>query len=103
MQAEDLRVREELGRLGELGEGYVPRMDVVPINNATRLTATDRAAGVAREACGQRWPRPASQPASDPVNGMNYWFGPTGNTLERSPRLLCYEFGKHVYVGGLRL
>jgi hypothetical protein len=37
MQAEDPRVRDELGASGELGEGYVPRMEVVPIKNTARL------------------------------------------------------------------
>jgi hypothetical protein len=37
MQAEDLRVRQEPGASGELGEGYVPRMEVGPIKNAARL------------------------------------------------------------------
>ena len=37
MQAEDLRVREELGASGERGEGYVPSMHVVSIKNAAGL------------------------------------------------------------------
>jgi hypothetical protein len=37
MRAEDLRVREELLQNGELGGGYVPRMEAVHRNNAQRL------------------------------------------------------------------
>jgi hypothetical protein len=37
MRAEDLRVREELLRNGELGHGYAPRMEAVHRQNAARL------------------------------------------------------------------
>jgi len=37
MRAEDLRVRQELLDSGELGSGYVPRMEAVHIRNAARL------------------------------------------------------------------
>ena len=37
MRAEDLRVREELLRSGELGEGYAPAMEAVHRKNAARL------------------------------------------------------------------
>ena len=37
MRAEDLRVREELLKSGELGEGYAPRMEEVHRRNAARL------------------------------------------------------------------
>jgi hypothetical protein len=37
MRAEDLRVREELLQNGELGGGYVPRMEAVHRKNAHRL------------------------------------------------------------------
>ena len=37
MRAEDLRVREELLQSGELGKGYVPRMEAVHRKNAARL------------------------------------------------------------------
>jgi len=37
MRAEDLRVREELMRSGELGGSYVPRMEAVHRKNAARL------------------------------------------------------------------
>ena len=39
MQAEDLRVREELAREGVLGDGYQPRMEEVHRRNAARLEA----------------------------------------------------------------
>jgi hypothetical protein len=39
MQAEDVRVREELAREGVLGEGYEPRMEEVHRRNAARLEA----------------------------------------------------------------
>jgi hypothetical protein len=39
MQAEDLRVREELAREGVLGDGYEPRMEEVHRHNAARLEA----------------------------------------------------------------
>jgi hypothetical protein len=39
MQAEDLRVREELAREGVLGDGYEPRMEKVHRHNAARLEA----------------------------------------------------------------
>jgi Family of unknown function (DUF6624) len=39
MQAEDLRVREELTKEGVLGEGYEPRMEAVHQRNAARLEA----------------------------------------------------------------
>ena len=37
MRAEDLRVREELLKSGELGNGYAPRMEAVHRKNASRL------------------------------------------------------------------
>lgn len=37
MAAEDRRVRQELLESGELGEGYVPRMEAVHQSNASRL------------------------------------------------------------------
>ena len=37
MRAEDMRVRQELAESGQLGDGYVPRMEAVHIANATRL------------------------------------------------------------------
>ncbi len=37
LRAEDLRVREELARSGELGKGHVPRMEAVHRANAARL------------------------------------------------------------------
>lgn len=37
MRAEDLRVREELLKTGELGQGYAPKMEAVHRNNAERL------------------------------------------------------------------
>jgi hypothetical protein len=37
MRAEDMRVRQELAEFGQLGDGYVPRMEAVHIANATRL------------------------------------------------------------------
>ena len=37
MRAEDLRVRDELLRSGELGQGYAPRMEAVHRRNASRL------------------------------------------------------------------
>lgn len=37
MRAEELRVREELLRTGELGQGYAPRMETVHRQNAARL------------------------------------------------------------------
>jgi len=37
MQAQDLRVREELAAEGVLGEGYEPRMEAVHKRNAARL------------------------------------------------------------------
>lgn len=37
MRAEDLRVRDELMKSGELGGAYVPRMEAVHRQNATRL------------------------------------------------------------------
>ena len=39
MQAEDVRVREELAKEGVLTEGYEPRMDAVHRRNAERLGA----------------------------------------------------------------
>lgn len=39
MEAEDLRVREELAGEGLLGEGYEPRMEAVHTRNAVRLEA----------------------------------------------------------------
>jgi hypothetical protein len=45
MAAEDLRVREELARSGELFEGYHPRMREVHERNATRLGAIMEAHG----------------------------------------------------------
>jgi len=39
MRAKDLRVREELLKTGELGEGYAPRMEAVHRQNAARLRA----------------------------------------------------------------
>jgi hypothetical protein len=39
MQAEDLRVRDELAREGTLGDGYEPRMERVHLDNAARLEA----------------------------------------------------------------
>lgn len=39
MQAEDLRVRDELAQEGALGEGYEPRMERVHLHNAERLEA----------------------------------------------------------------
>jgi len=37
MRAEDLRLRDELMQSGELGKGYVPRMEVAHRKNASRL------------------------------------------------------------------
>ena len=37
MRAEDLRVREERLKNGELGKGYAPRMEAVHRKNASRL------------------------------------------------------------------
>src|ERR1700741_3452477 len=37
MRAEDLGVRDELLRAGELGGAYVPRMEAVHVKNAERL------------------------------------------------------------------
>jgi hypothetical protein len=37
MRSEDMRVRQELAESGQLGDGYVPRMEAVHIANATRL------------------------------------------------------------------
>lgn len=37
MQAEDVRVRQELLESGELGGSYVPRMEAVHVRNAARL------------------------------------------------------------------
>ena len=37
MRGEDLRVRDELLQSGELGKGYVPRMEAVHRKNASRL------------------------------------------------------------------
>jgi hypothetical protein len=37
MRAEDLRIREELLKNGELGKGYAPRMEAVHRRNASRL------------------------------------------------------------------
>ncbi len=37
MRAEDLRVREELLKTGELGQGYAPKMEAVHRKNAARL------------------------------------------------------------------
>jgi len=77
MQAEDLRVREELGAAGSLAK--------------------------ARNGIGGNrglWPEvgaalPLSRPP-DPVNGRTAGSATTGNTLERSSRLLCYESGNNV-------
>src|ERR1700680_1978736 len=35
-----------------------------------------------------------------PSRGRTTGLATTGNTLERNPRLLCYESGKNPYVGG---
>ncbi|MGZ8456175.1 MAG: DUF6624 domain-containing protein [Gemmatirosa sp.] len=45
MQAEDLRVREELDAAGELAGGYAPRMEAVHRANAERLRAIVAAHG----------------------------------------------------------
>jgi hypothetical protein len=39
MQAEDLRVRDEIAQEGVLGQGYEPRMERVHLRNATMLEA----------------------------------------------------------------
>jgi hypothetical protein len=39
MQAEDIRVREDLAKEGLLGAGYEPRMEAVHLRNAARLEA----------------------------------------------------------------
>ena len=74
MQAEDLRVREELGASGSLAKatflGWMSsslRMRHVYGNRSNSR--------VAREAFGQRLAPPCLLAGPRPGNGMNYWFG----------------------------
>ena len=104
MQAQYLRVREELGASGELGEGYIPRMHVVSIKNAARLRQPIRTAWVAREAFGQRLAPPCLLAGPRPGNGMNYWFGYyRKHPRENPPAIVLRIWKEPVRWGGLRL
>jgi hypothetical protein len=60
MQAEDLRVGEKLGAWGELGEGYAPRIELVPIKKAARLRRPIEQHSWQERLVARGWRRPAS-------------------------------------------